>query len=172
MSSDVIVLCGGWSPPALSKGQKPVSLDLGGKSPNVTLKIGDISKKTAANIQDPITDLIEIAAYVYCADQATTRGGEGVLDVGAKWRRDFQFFIPVRQPSIWGRPEVCEALTDTLNFLSEDTYRFTFGTLTNPAPVEQYLEFGEDVRKVDEVMLFSGGLDSLRGAVQEAVSGA
>ena len=115
MSSDVIVLCGGWSPSVLLKGQKPISLDLGGKSPNITLKIGDISKKTAANIQDTLTDLIEIAAYVYCADQATTRGGEGVLNIGAKWRRDFHFFIPVRHKSTWARPEVCEALTDTLN---------------------------------------------------------
>ncbi|MGH8727569.1 MAG: hypothetical protein ACREV9_05325, partial [Burkholderiales bacterium] len=52
-----------------------VPLHLWGKRANVHLKISDISEKMAANIPPVLLDLLEIATYVYCADQATTRGG-------------------------------------------------------------------------------------------------
>jgi hypothetical protein len=71
-------------------------LDLGGDDPNVDLEIVDISRRLSSNVPDVIVDLIEIASYVYCADQAVTRGGEGVLVSGAGWRRHFLFHIPVR----------------------------------------------------------------------------
>jgi hypothetical protein len=93
MVSDRIVLCGGLPSPVSAAGQKTITLQIAGPSKNVNLRVSDISKKTVANLPDLLVDLVEIAAYVYCADQATARGGEGVLDVGAKWRRNFQFFI-------------------------------------------------------------------------------
>lgn len=170
MVSDRIVLCGGFPSPALAKGQKVVTLGIGSGANNVNLRVSDIGQRTAANMPDVMIDLIEIAAYVYSADQATTRGGEGVLDVGAKWRRNFQFFIPVRQPSVWSHRDVDEVLRSTLGFLSEDTYTFTFRPLSNPTPMEQYLEGTVERREIDQVLLFSGGLDSLGGAVQEVVT--
>jgi hypothetical protein len=169
MNADRIVLCGGSQPARKTKGQRALSLNLGGKSPNVNLRISDIGKKTAATIPHIIADLIEVATYIYCADQAATRGGEGVLDVGANWRRNFHFIIPVRQVHVWSRDDVKEALTGVLSFLSEDNYKFSFRTFTNPNPIEQYLEFGADEGNVEDVLLFSGGLDSLGGTVQEAV---
>ena len=150
MVSDRIVLCGGFPLPTLAKGQKVVKLCIGGGANNVNLRISDIGQKTAANLPDVLIDLIEIAAYVYSADQAATRGGEGVLDVGAKWRRNFQFFIPVRKPSVWSRREVDETLRSTLGFLSEDAYTFTFRPITNPTPMEQYLEGTVERREFDE----------------------
>ena len=61
-------------------------------------------------------------------------------------------------------------LTDTLSFLSEDEYRFEFVNLQTPAPLDSYFDFrdpaGDDERS-DEVVLFSGGLDSLAGAVND-----
>src|ERR1039457_8944 len=132
MVSDRIVLCGGFPSPVLAKGQKVVTLGIGGGANNVNLRVSDIGQRTAANMPDVMIDLIEIAAYVYSADQATTRGGEGVLDVGAKWRRNFQFLIPVRQRSVWSHRDVDEVLRSTLGFLSEDTYTFTFRPMSNP----------------------------------------
>jgi 7-cyano-7-deazaguanine synthase in queuosine biosynthesis len=135
----------------------------------VNLRLQDISERTAANLPDVLIDLVEIAAYVYAADQATPRGGEGVIDVGARWRRDFHFCIPVRQPAVWSQREIADTLTKALNILSEDSFEFTFQRLVDPPPLNQYLEGAVDRGHVEQVLLFSGGLDSLGGAVQETV---
>ena len=81
-----------------------LELDLNGPDPNVNLEIANISQRLASEIPDVLTDLIEIATYVYSADQALTRGGEGVVDFGQRWRRKFVFNIPVRAPNVWTAP--------------------------------------------------------------------
>ena len=174
MSVEHVILCG--SSAAASGGSKKgtVRLRLWGQHANVTLKISDISKKMAANIPPVLVDLLEIATYVYCADQATTRGAGNTRHYGAQWRRRFTFHIPVREPDVWSSSPVLTALQGTLGFLSDDEYAFTFTALTDPPAVAQYLDFspGEATGvRPDEVMLFSGGIDSLGGAVREAVVG-
>jgi 7-cyano-7-deazaguanine synthase in queuosine biosynthesis len=119
-----------------------------------------------------LTDLVEVASYVYCADQALTRGGNGVVAFGERWRRRLSLHIPVRVPEVWSSAAVLSALRDTLGFLSDDEYEFHFSKHKNPAPMQSYLELQpgtEGARELDEVVLFSGGLDSLGGAVIEAV---
>ncbi len=46
--------------------------------------------------------------------------------MGARWRRRFNFHLPVRRPDLWTSPEINGALIDALSFLSEDTFFFTF----------------------------------------------
>ena len=144
---------------------------MSGRAQNITLKLEDISKKMVRNVPGLLIDLIEIATYVYCADQAISRGGPAQVGMGADWRRSFRFIIPVRNPDHWNRRNVLEALCSTLSFLSEDDYEFEFEKVTNPVPIQEYLEFSEAddgaAFKADEVVLFSGGLDSLSGAIEE-----
>jgi hypothetical protein len=168
-SNDRVIVCGGAPAPNSCQQQKVTALFINGPRTNVNLRVDDISKRIAANLADYLVDLIEIAAYVYSADQAATRGGDGVQNVGKFWRRHFHFFIPVREPTLWMRSDVYEALTTALGFLSEDTYDFTFSPLVDPIPMERYLEGTIERWDVDEVMLFSGGLDSLGGAVQQSL---
>lgn len=171
-NTDHIILCGGAPAPRQANPDNIVRLDLGGDEPNVDLEIDNISRRLSSAVPDILTDLIEIASYVYCADQAVTRGGEGVLAFGAHWRRNFIFRIPVRQPSIWSSPNVLRALQKTLTILSEDNYEFHFLQRFNAVAMQQYLTLGDGdstARQLDEVLLFSGGLDSLGGTVQEAV---
>ena len=90
--------------------------------------------------------------------------------MGANWRRSFRFVIPVRNPNHWNDRNVLESLCSTLSFLSEDDYAFEFEKATNAVPFEDYLELSDDgsaAFKADEVVLFSGGLDSLSGAIEE-----
>jgi len=162
-----VVLCGGASPGAASSDAKPLVLDLQGASPNVFLKIADLSEAMARNVPDVLMDLIEVAVYVFAADQATGRGG--VRDSGDAWRRRFQFHIPVRRPELWSRSDVTEALVDVLSFLSDDDYSFAFTKLDHPPAVQLYFEQLVPEFAADEVALFSGGLDSLAGAIQEAL---
>jgi|SRR5207237_591239 len=90
-----------------------------GSSRRVNLHIADISGPLADNIPETLTDMLEIAAYVYCADQFTTRGTSQMTEMGAQWRRQFRFKIPVRRLDIWSNPEITDALKETLGFLSE-----------------------------------------------------
>jgi 7-cyano-7-deazaguanine synthase in queuosine biosynthesis len=123
------------------------------------------------DIPEALLDLLDVAAYVYCADQAIPRGGETDRNFGEDWRRKLSFVIPVRQFELWNRSDVQAQVVSTLSFLSEDEYSFRFEPLSKGEPSQSYFRFTGDRfgGRVEEVVLFSGGLDSLGGAVQEAV---
>ena len=91
--------------------------------------------------------------------------------MGQKWRRSFVLEIPVRDFAHWQTPEVAETLADTVGFLSDDNFEFRFteaGTRSATAP---YFSFGSDEAfEADEALLFSGGLDSLAGALDETLN--
>lgn len=146
------------------------ALSITGPNPNINLKIEDISRKLVIDVPDLLTDLIEIATYVFVADQVTTRGGDRFLHMGRRWRRKFRLAIAVREPNRWSSPNVVGALTDLLGFLSEDEYRFEFLPLQNAPGFKSYLGLKDGHAagpSINEVILFSGGLDSLAGAVDE-----
>jgi hypothetical protein len=167
MSNERAILCGK-APAGKLLAAKSLQLRL---DDEVHLKSDDLSRPVSANIPTTFADLIEIATYVYVADQAVTRGGDGVDNAGADWRRKLLFTIPVRNPKFWRRADVMTALVETLSFLSEDEYHFEFVDLINPRPIQHYLPFSKtgNPQAIEEVVLFSGGLDSLSGAVQEVV---
>ena len=108
-------------------------LALNGRSQNITLRLEDISKRLVKNVPDLLVDLIEIATYVYCADQATSRGGEAqtewVLTGAATFASSFQSEIQIigTVARSWSRFAI-------LSFLSEDDYDFEFEKATNPVP--------------------------------------
>jgi len=167
-----VILCGGAPAPPRVKRKNILSLRLGDGEGDVKLKIADITNRLASELPDILTDLVEVASYVYCADQALTRGGEGVVAFGRNWRRRFSFHIPVRVPEVWSSEPVSTLLRDTLTFLSDDDFEFHFLKHSEPVPMQKYLELtstAAGINEIDEVLLFSGGLDSLGGAVVEAV---
>jgi hypothetical protein len=168
MSNERAILCG--RSPVSASGQAAKSLQLR-LDDEIHLKSDDLACPVSTDIPTTFADLIEIATYVYVADQAVTRGGDGVDNAGADWRRKLLFTIPVRNLAFWRRTEVMTALVETLSFLSEDEYHFEFVDLTNPRPLQHYFPFADTGRPqdIEEVVLFSGGLDSLGGAVQEVV---
>jgi hypothetical protein len=170
-----LVLCGGLKTKRADR-SRVIELDTQAKkgtAAKVNLQIWDISSRMVQDVPDVLADLLEIASYVYCADQFTKRGNDLMRNMGADWRRSFLFRIPVRRPDLWTSAPVLEALTDTLGFLSEDDYTFDFVRHPDPPPLQPYLDFGEPSYssgfRPDEVVLFSGGLDSFAGAVEELI---
>jgi hypothetical protein len=145
--------------------ESALRLSTSGPSRNVVLELETISKKMVQRIPRLLDDLIEIATYVYCADRAIRRGGPALRGMGADWRRSFQFIIAVREPDHWNHRDVLEPLRTTLSFLSDDEYAFEFVKAVNPVPLQEYLKFGEG-GEAEEVVPFSGGLDSLSGAIE------
>lgn len=174
MDDSVRMWCGPDKPPRGSGKpfRKTFELNSHPDGGNVNLIVGNISRRLAQNIPDIALDLLEVGSYVYCADQTVRRGGRTWPKDGQAWHRDFVFDIPVRRLDIWNKPEVTDCLEETLGFLSDDHYQFRFRPLTRKLPREPYFEFGEDQPwfKADQVLLFSGGLDSLAGAVSELVA--
>ena len=162
--AETLVLCGGVKRPGA---ECALQLALEGWSRNITLKLEDISNRLVKDVPDLLIDLIEIATYVYCADQVTSRGGECQSGMGASWRREFRFVIPVRNPDHWRKDTIADVLREALGFLSDDEYAFEFERATSPARFESYLELGDTnsaAFRADEVLLFSG--DSIRSQGQ------
>jgi len=165
-----LVLCGSG---VRAGADSALHLALDGRSQNITLKLEDVSKRLVAKVPELLIDLVEIATYIFCADQATSRGGEAQAGMGSDWRRRFHFVIPVRDPAHWSDPKVLAPLCDAISFLSDDDYEFEFQESTNPTELANYLGLSEEsgAFKPEEVVLFSGGLDSLSGAVEELSDG-
>ncbi|MBA4148488.1 MAG: 7-cyano-7-deazaguanine synthase [Verrucomicrobia bacterium] len=136
------------------------------------LKISDLHEQFLKVAPEKFRDLLDIATYVYCADQATERGKHEAETFGKTWRRSFRFHIPVREPDFWNSQVVKQTLIDTVSFLSDDNYEFTFVAASNAPPIQHYFEHLAHFELKDmpsQVILFSGGLDSLAGAVTEAI---
>jgi Queuosine biosynthesis protein QueC len=131
-----------------------------------------LTRQLCDNVPDVLADAFEIAAYIFAADRLTKRGTGFMANMGAHWRRKFRFKIAVRCPTIWKRPDVEAALTDTLEFLSEDSFAFEFFQTARRTGVQPYLGFSDPQAHVinpDDVMLFSGGLDSTAGLVEQLI---
>jgi hypothetical protein len=163
-----IIECGVDAPSS----EDAIAMNVHGPRRNVNLRIDYISRTMLANLPDLLIDLLEIAAYVYCADQRLDRGTEQLSKFGENWRRSLTFSIPVRQLQVWQDSEVRDALIETLGFLSDDTYSFNFWQATAPVQAKE-LYFHDLIDPEDEhdgVALFSGGVDSFAGAVTDLVA--
>jgi hypothetical protein len=174
MAINRVILCG-----RASEGNYPLEdahplrLRLRGPGRNVRLILDDLSKDLWQTVPPALLDLIEIATYVYVADQAIRRGSADGADLGENWRRSLFFRFPVRLPELWASDPVCRQLTATLSFLSEDRYFFEFEPSSTEQQLQAELNFTNHRLRgvVREVVMFSGGLDSTGGTVQEAVVG-
>ncbi len=144
-----------------------------GPQKNVRLKITDLTDRMASRLPDRVHDLMELAALVYAADQSCRRFGGKTIDYGDKWYRAFRFVIPVRDLAFWSHSKVTETLVETLRFLTDDEYEFAFTKMDVRPQFQDYLDFrtrSKDPDPVERVLLFSGGLDSLTGVVEEVIT--
>lgn len=140
-----------------------------GSNVNFHLRTESVTAKLRTTIPDRLLDFLEIAAAVYAADSLTSRGGPARKRWGEDWRRRFEFTVAVRDPTFWRSDGRAEALARAVDFLSEDTATFTFIPGTAAPPATRYFDFephADGAFIADDVVLLSGGLDSLAGAVE------
>lgn len=163
-----LVECGVSQP----SGRNAIAMDVHGAAKNVNLRIDYISRTMLGNVPDLLIDLLELAAYVYCADQRLVRGSDKLTKFGENWRRSLRFSVPVRHLEVWQDPDVQELLVDTLGFLSDDSYEFDFRRAEAPVqPRELYFpDLIDTSAEHDDVALFSGGVDSFAGTVNDIVT--
>lgn len=113
-----------------------------------------------------LLDLLELAAYVYCADRWTDRGRKDAVEYHG-WSRAFHFHIKVRDHAFWAQPSITNKLRTVLTFLSGDRefeFEFQRGHDTPPASLFDLAGVSLTDLNNTRVVLFSGGLDSLSGA--------
>ncbi|MBT8418374.1 MAG: hypothetical protein KJO42_13120, partial [Silicimonas sp.] len=167
--SEHIVTC--FAPRADGRGDELLRFDIDGKAKAVELKIGHMRKSVVAALPDIAIDLIELAAFVYAIDSSISRGGLTVRQMGAKWHRRFRVTLPVRKLQSWSDPALKRELEETLMFLSGDRFSFSFTQMQEVEfEPERYFGFDEeDAWQPNAVLMFSGGLDSFAGALEEII---
>lgn len=174
MSKPRLVLCNGAR--FEEKGRHEVQLRTFGPEANVNVKVENIAKVFTKSLRPRILDLLELAAFVFAADTSSVRDGAwregGSIE---PWSRDFKFVVSVRDLDFWNQQEINEELVRLLGFISEDKFEFVFQPLGTPPSKPEYFEFGDydewPLSGVDRVVMFSGGLDSLAGAIRTASEG-
>ena len=164
-----IVLCNGADLPQQLDQSKLITLEYRESTGNSNIKL------TLPNfvldvfhLPDRILDLLEIAAYVFCADRLTSRGSKDNVEYHS-WSRLFHFVIKVRDFDFWNTHDVKEKLKEALVFMSGDrAYHFTFqpGHSTPLVGPFDTKTFQIEPQQNTKVILFSGGLDSLAGIVE------
>lgn len=116
-------------------------------------------------IPDRYLDLLEIAAYVYCADRFVNRGNkESPYFTG--WQRNLKHIIFVRDYEFWCDNSVIKLLEELLSFLSGDLHNFEFfpGHSTPRVGMFDGEEYWPPTTESCHIVMFSGGLDSTSGA--------
>src|SRR5262245_52796764 len=173
LMGDHLFLCG-LSQAQLSSYDGGRVLQLRGSKTNLRLEIDDIRRRLLEVEPELLTDLAEIATYVFAADNLVSRGGDALRNMGRSWRRSFHLVVAVRQPGIWKEPQRQHTLCEVLQFLTEDSWNFEFVTLEDPPSIQAYVNFGKgEIEGVSgaSIVLFSGGLDSFAGALHELTTG-
>jgi len=112
-------------------------------------------------------DWMDIALACYLADRLTPRHQQQTAQA-FQWVRNFRLRLAVRKPEVWSSPAISRELSGLLRFFTDDVWHFEFiarkqqkrlseiqGTLLPPPPAPI------------KVVLYSGGLDSFAGAVEQ-----
>ena len=145
----------------------------GGKGEPVVHPKVEMFKDCLGELTPRLVDFLELASYIYTIDQIFPRCQCLVDPYGVRWRRDIKMIMAVQDIDFWGQEKVRSTLMRLLRFLSDDLFDISFVKMTAPHPEQMYFTFNQDEStsdKVERVMLFSGGLDSLGGAVQSLIA--
>lgn len=127
-------------------------------------------------LPDRVLDLLQISAMVFCADRMTRRGERESVSNGS-WARAFEFHISVLDYDFWIQKKVQDILTEALCFMTGDrSFVFDFQKAElghfEEKKNQQLSLFPKETDRITDadaydVMLFSGGLDSLAGLLEE-----
>jgi hypothetical protein len=112
-------------------------------------------------------DLLVLAAHVHAADTRISRAEQSQ----DSWTREIRLVVPVSNPARWGT--AAPTMKKSLDFLTGD--RWTIGFRARPtrfAKIAQEATPSLIAPPFDSLSLFSGGLDSLIGAIDLLEEGA
>jgi 7-cyano-7-deazaguanine synthase in queuosine biosynthesis len=154
--------------------KKPLRLEYRPDSAKRNVRLGlPRFVKDLLHIPPRTLDLLELAAYIYAADRHTRRGSREAVEFHA-WSRRFRFRMRVRDVDFWNRADVQDALRGCLTFMTGHAdFAFVFSGGHRTPPTSLFDQEGTVLPQAGphhRVALFSGGLDSLSGAVETLAS--
>lgn len=123
----------------------------GGAASTVSGSVRELTRRLGSPSAAAI-DLLRLAVAVYGADRAVLR--EAQTD---RWVRRLRLHVPVSDAALWR--DAASPFAKALTFLTNDAWNLRFRTIP-PSEEAAAPLFGPD-----SVALFSGGLDSLAGAI-------
>ena len=121
-------------------------------------------------ILDPgLADLADTALAVYVADRLCHRNKKGAHDHYLNWTRKISVSLPLREPERWQDQVLTSRLSELLWFLTEDEWSFHFRARRVEGRPSETANFLSSMAPPPPVTtaLFSGGLDSFVGVVEE-----
>ena len=130
----------------------------------------DSIARCLGQILDPLlADLVDVALFVYFADRLSPRRRHTNPHHHFQWSRKIRLKIPVRRLEAWSNSETHESLRQLLRYFTEDDWRIDFvpHQKEKRSSESQTLLFHSPLPEHTRVALFSGGLDSYAGAVQQ-----
>lgn len=156
----------------ITRGTK-ILFSVNGRNPTFRVRTERISAAALRSLRPSVEDLLDVAAAVFYADGKISRGGPSRSGMGAAWIRQIRLTIPVREPDRWQRTDVAEALTSALHLLTDDHFEFRFIPGNRPVAASGFLDLDATgaTFAADEVIMFSGGLDSFAGALETLSTG-
>ncbi len=143
--------------PKLPKGEQTIFLDSifsESKCKYVAHNIKSTIEKLKQIPEAGVVDFANLSLAVYTADQLVSRKGNGYQD----WSRYFKIYLPVENINAWNG--VKSKLESMLSFLTGDKWELEYrAKKANNKQATPYTGV------ISNVSLFSGGLDSLIGAI-------
>lgn len=135
------------------------------------LGVGAFESVLGATFDSVLADFHIVAGYVVAADMAVSRGGLNNIDSSDHYRH-FKLRIPVTDPGLWQSPPVRSQLQSAVRFLSGDSWTFEFMKASRPDHVTSQMHLSKGGpwglpprTEGGDVLMFSGGIDSLTGVV-------
>lgn len=135
---------------------------------------GSLAHPFSKVMSSELSDLIDVCGAIYLADRLSPRAFKNdARPVNERWRRELEVIIPVRCVDRWNAPDVHALVEDLACYVSDDSWTFRFVPRcaeARSAAIQRPLFSGRS-RPTSEVILHSGGLDSLFGIIEAATSG-
>ena len=116
----------------------------------------DPELRSLGDVPRPYRDFAAFATGVFLTDRTVARP--------KSWRRPIELEVPVYDATGW--TELADHWAQTLEILSSDSWQLTFTPRPEPEEVT-----AQEHPEVDRVLLFSGGADSLCGAIRSLAAG-
>jgi 7-cyano-7-deazaguanine synthase in queuosine biosynthesis len=132
------------------------------------LAFEQITAAAVAPIDPVIEDFLEVACAIFFADSSFRRGSDTRPEMGTAWHRRFHIKVPVQALDRWSDPAVVDALSEAAQFLTDDSFSFEFVAREPRLGRQNILDLDPTgvTFQAEEVILFSGGLDSFAGALE------
>jgi 7-cyano-7-deazaguanine synthase in queuosine biosynthesis len=112
----------------------------------------------------PERDLLRVMSAVLAADRLSTRQPPGAKRAyrELRWQRQLHVHVAVEFPDRW--VNAAPALQELLSFMTDDAWHLEFEPIAEKPALQQQVLTPFAPEGIDEIALFSGGLDSAAGA--------